>query len=64
MLEHPELQDQMKKSRQLPASSIQRLTGIPLKLMERHRIYIVCLTEILLGEYVYLGEYGKSVREA
>ncbi len=64
ILDHPEFQEQMIKSRQLPASGIQKLTGIPLKLIERHRIYIVCLTEILLGEYAYLSEYVKSVREA
>ena len=63
LLESPGLLESLKKTGQLPAKKIREITGLPQKLLERHRKYIMCLAEILSGDYTYLAEYMKFVRE-
>ena len=63
ILEHAELLEQLKRLKQMPVKNIAALTKVSRKTIERHRNYIVCLVEILFGEYAYLTEYVKFVRE-
>lgn len=60
---NPELLDGLKNSRLLPVQKIEKITGVSRKIVSRHRNYIVSLIEILSGEYVYLAEYLRFVRE-
>ncbi len=63
ILEHPAILDELKRSKQMPARSIEKCIAVPVKFIERNRKYIVCLVEILSGEYVYLTEYIRFVKE-
>lgn len=63
VLDNMELLTDLKRSKLLPVKRIEALTGISRKITGRHRNYIVCLIEILSGEYAYLAEYLRFVRE-
>lgn len=54
----------IRKSKKLPVIQIEKISGISRKTLERHRSYIVCLAEILSGEYSCLTEYVKFAQEA
>ncbi len=53
----------MRASKTLPAREILELTGLPRKILERHRKYIIAASEILSGEYPLLAEYMKFIKE-
>jgi RNA polymerase sigma factor len=42
---------------------IEKNSQVPRKILERHRKYIVAAIEILSGEYPYLAEYLRYIRE-
>ncbi len=63
ILDHLELLKQLKQTKLMPVKNIEIITSVPRKTIERHRNYIVCLVEILSGEYVYLAEYVNFVKE-
>jgi len=58
-----ELLQQMKKQKTLPAAGINKKSGVPPKIMERHRKYIIAAAEILTGDYPILGGYLEYVKE-
>lgn len=60
----PGLMDRMRDTKNLPAKEIRQLTAVPLKLLDRHRKYIIAAAEILYGEYPKLAEYLAYVRKA
>jgi len=62
MISEPVVLEQLRNSKQLPIKVLSRNTGIPRKILERHRKYIIAAAEILAGEYPYLGEYLRYVR--
>ena len=64
LLEHPELFAEMRQQGQLPAKKILELTGLPRKILERHRKYIIAAAEILNGEYPLLAEYMSYIRKS
>ncbi len=49
--------------KQLPAKIIEKKAGVPRKILERHRKYIIAAVEILHGDYPYLSEYLNYIRE-
>ncbi len=55
----PPLTGDMKKSRRLPISALLLRTGLPKKILERHRKYLVAGTLILDGDYPGLADYMK-----
>lgn len=55
--------NEMKQSKLLPILIIEKKKKIPRKLLERHRKYIIAAVEILSGEYPYLAEYMRTIRE-
>jgi len=54
---------EMQSTKLLPIARIQQITNIPRKILERHRKYIIAVTEILDGDYLYLAEYVKHIKE-
>lgn len=62
ILDSPILVGRMQQTKSLPASIIQKNTGIPRKILERHRKYIVTAVEILSGDYPYLSEYLAFIK--
>lgn len=53
---------EMKTSRLLPIKAIEKNTGVPRKILERHRKYIIAVSEILKGEYKCLAPYVSSMK--
>lgn len=53
----------IKKTGSLPLKNIEKNLGLPRKTIERHRKYIIAAVEILTGDYPYLSEYLRYVRE-
>ncbi len=62
LIENPILINEMQKSKQLPGKILEKNVGIPRKILDRHRKYIIAATEILYGDYPYLSEYLACIR--
>ena len=54
---------EMQSTKRLPIAKLEHNTTIPRKILERHRKYIIAVTEILDGDYIYLAEYVKRIKE-
>lgn len=54
---------EMRNSKQLPVKIIEKNAGLPRKIIDRHRKYIIAATEILNGDYPYISEYLSYIRE-
>lgn len=63
MLKSPLTINEMRTTGQLPLKLLEKSTGVPRKILERHRKYIIAAVEILSGEYPYLAEYMRFIRE-
>lgn len=63
LLEHPLLIHQLRTSKKLLIDTIAKNCRIHRKILERHRKYIIAAVEILYGDYPYLAEYLKYIRE-
>jgi len=63
LLEKPLLVSEMRRLRALPTKSICSGTGVPRKILERHRKYIIAAVEILYGDYPNLAEYLRYIRD-
>ncbi|MDF2537909.1 MAG: polymerase, sigma 28 subunit, FliA/WhiG subfamily [Herbinix sp.] len=63
LLINPVLINELRCSKQLPIKMIENNCKIPRKIIERHRKYIIAAIEILSGEYPYLAEYLRYIRE-
>ena len=55
--------EKMQSSRLLPIAEIIKITGLPRKVIENHRRYIIAAIEIMNGEYPLIAEYMKYIRE-
>jgi len=64
IMQNPILIADMRSSKQLPLKIIEKNTQTPRKIIERHRKYIVAAVEILSGDYPYLSEYLRYIKEA
>lgn len=62
-INHPPFWEEVQESLQLPLKILTMRTGIPRKLLERHRKYIIAAAEILLGDFPCLSEYMRFIRE-
>lgn len=60
LLDNPPIIKLMRETKCLPIASIQKNCWLPRKILERHRKYIIAVTEILSGEYHGLTTYLKS----
>ena len=63
LLAHPELFSKMRDTKGLPMKEITEMGGLPRKILERHRKYIIAAAEILNGEYPLLAEYMSYIRK-
>ncbi|MFH5836797.1 sigma factor [Proteiniclasticum sp. C24MP] len=63
LMNQPILLREMRASKQLPLKEIVKNTGVPRKILERHRKYLIAAVEILYGEYPFLSEYLKYLKE-
>lgn len=63
ILKNPIVLNEVKNSKLLPLKLIQTCTGIPRKILERHRKYIIAAAEILTGDYPFLAEYLQYIRK-
>jgi RNA polymerase sigma factor len=63
VLLNPLLITDLRNTKQLSLKVIENNTHVPRKILERHRKYIIAAIEILSGEYPYLAEYLRYVRE-
>jgi len=59
----PESMASLYKTRQLPIKLIEKQTGIPRKILERHRKYIIAAVEILSGDFPGLAEYLHYIKK-
>ncbi len=57
------LMDKMRSSHTLPIADIQKKSGLPRKILERHRKYIIAGAEILGGDYPRLSEYLGYIKD-
>jgi len=55
------LLNEMTEKKALPLKILEKNTGVPRKIMERHRKYIIAVVEILSGEYPCLRPYVRSM---
>ncbi len=63
LTEAPELLTKMRRSRSLPIKELSQRTGVPVKVLERHRKYIIASAEIIGGEYPLLADYLTFVKK-
>lgn len=54
---------ELRTSKQLPLTIIEKNTKVPRKILERHRKYIIAAVEILSGEYLLLADYLWYIKE-
>lgn len=64
LLANRELLKKLRESKALPMKELTEYSGVPRKILERHRRYIIAAAEILNGEYPLLAEYMSYIRKA
>lgn len=57
LLYHPALISEMREKKQFPLKITEKNAGVPRKILERHRKYLIAAAEILSGDYPYLSDY-------
>lgn len=63
IIRNPILLHHIRKDKFLPNKLIEENTGVPRKVLERHRKYIIAAMEIMTGDYPYLSGYMRFIRE-
>ena len=63
MFQNPLLIHDLRTSKQLPLTMIEKDSHVPRKILERHRKYIIAAIEILSGGYPNLAEYMRYIKE-
>lgn len=63
LLTDAQLLSRMRETKTLPIKELQKTSGVPRKILERHRRYIIAATEILNGEYPLLADYMWYIRK-
>ncbi len=54
---------ELKSKKTLPAKKISETLNVPLKILDKHRKYIIAAVEILSGEYPILSAYLQPIRK-
>jgi len=62
ILESPVLLQELNKNGQIPIKSLEKMSGVPRKIIERHRKYIIAATEIVGGDYPHLSQYMSFIK--
>ena len=63
LLDDRELIDSLRRTGTLPTKKLVEVTGLPRKILENHRKYIIAAAEILDGDYPHLAEYLRFVKK-
>ena len=63
MLKPGDLYDKMKESKLLPIKELETRTGVKRKTLERHRKYIMAVSELLHADLPHLGEYLIDIKK-
>ena len=58
------LLDKLRRTKALPMKELTECSGVPRKILDRHRRYVIAAAEILNGEYPLLAEYMRYIRKA
>ncbi|KEZ52655.1 RNA polymerase sigma factor SigI [Metabacillus indicus] len=64
LIEHDELKRILFAKKQLPVKQLESLVSVSRKTIERNRKYIIAMTIILSGDYVYLKDYIRGVLQS
>lgn len=59
ILSRPDLMQQVLVKKYLPIAELEKLSGLPRKLIERFRKYIIALVVVVTGDYEYIRDYIK-----
>ena len=51
----------LRQTKYLPIKQIEKSSGVPRKILERHRKYIIAAVELLSGEYPHLSQYLQFI---
>lgn len=63
LLDTPLLREALLQTGQLPMKALEERSGVPRKVLDRHRKYIIAAAIILSGEYPGLSEYMRFIRK-
>ena len=63
MLAREDLTVRLREAKTLPIKILEKEYGLPRKILERHRKYIIAAVEILTGDYPYLADYLKFISQ-
>ena len=63
LLETPLLRETLLRTGQLPVRALEERSGVPRKILERHRKYLVAAVILLAGDYPGLAEYLRYIRK-
>jgi len=63
LLKSPILLSELKNTKLLPIKILEKKIDLPRKLLDRHRKYIIAAVEILEGDYPYLADYLRHIKE-
>ncbi|MEA4932805.1 MAG: RNA polymerase subunit sigma, partial [Lawsonibacter sp.] len=61
---HPLILWEMRRAKVLPLKAVSLGSGVAVKILERHRKYIIASTEILNGDFPNLSEYLSEIKAA
>lgn len=59
----PIIWQEVQRTKLLPLKIVASHLDLPQKILERHRKYIIAAAEILMGEYPYLADYLRFIKE-
>jgi RNA polymerase sigma factor len=63
IIDNDDLKQQLLDKKRLPIKQLEKLVSLSRKTIERNRKYIIAISLILMGDYMYLREYIKGVLE-
>ena len=63
LAENEALKNILLKNKRLPIKQLESYVSLSRKTIERNRKYIIAISLILIGDYVYLKDYIKGVLE-
>ena len=61
LLDERELNEILKTRKRLPMGKLSEKSGVSIKILDRHRQYIIAVIEILDNDFLYLREYAKAL---
>ncbi|MGM0902499.1 MAG: RNA polymerase sigma factor SigI [Bacillota bacterium] len=63
IIENEDLKQQLLDKKRLPIKQLEKLVSLSRKTIERNRKYIIAISLVFMGDYMYLRDYLKGVLE-